>query len=160
MKPVGNGMSVPVVRTLSFFRRIRFVGVRWWHARCGRMEKIAVGGFRGYESCMKMAILMSMLLVALLQGGCETPVLSGTATGAKDLQNVMVGYEKTTYEYPVKVPGTNRWVKIISPEPIDRPLTYDDYLLWQEHGDEALLDPASVEEAQEAASKQNAPNRR
>ncbi|MBC2594402.1 hypothetical protein H5P28_09050 [Ruficoccus amylovorans] len=94
---------------------------------------------------------------ALWMSGCESPVSQGMSTSNKDFQNFMFGYEETTYEYPVQVPGTNRWVKIVSPEPIDHPLTYQDYLDWKA-AQEAQEDKDSP--AVSTGSKVNAPNRK
>lgn len=92
---------------------------------------------------------------ALLTGGCESPISQGIATDGKDMQNFLVGYEETTYEYPVQVPGTNRWVKIESDQPIDHPVTYEDYLAWKAQQE------GQIEETPESGtSKVNAPNRK
>ena len=106
---------------------------------------------------MKIASVLIVGLLAsgaVIMGGCESPVSQGMSTGGKDFQNAMFGYEETTYEYPVQVPGTNRWVKIVSNEPIDHPLTYEDYLAWKAEQD------GQVEEPEAHASKVNAPNRK
>ncbi len=95
---------------------------------------------------------------ALMLGGCGSPVSQDMSTGGKDFQNAMFGYEETTYEYPVQVPGTNRWVKIVSKEPIDRPVTYEDYLTWkaQQEGTAEESEPQTAPQS----SKVNAPNRK
>lgn len=68
----------------------------------------------------------------LLMAGCGSPVADSVGLAGQQLQRGIVGYEKETFHYPVQVPGSNRFVYIVSGEPINRPLTYDDYLAWKE----------------------------
>ncbi|WP_309382470.1 hypothetical protein [Cerasicoccus frondis] len=50
-------------------------------------------------------------------------------------QRAVVGYEVEDYEYPIRVPGSNRYVTMKTKEPLDEPPTYDDYLAWKSSQD-------------------------
>ncbi len=75
---------------------------------------------------------MGAAFFLLLTAGCRSPVVDSVGLAGQQLQRGIVGYEKETFHYPVQVPGSNRFVYIVSEEPIDRPVTYDDYLAWKE----------------------------
>lgn len=67
----------------------------------------------------------------LLMAGCSSPVADSVGLAGQEIKRGVVGYEKVTYQYPVQVPGSNRFVYIVSEEPINRPVTYEDYLAWK-----------------------------
>lgn len=78
--------------------------------------------------------LLSALLIggaAAAFSGCSQPVAGGVTTLGAETQRALVGYEKTTYVYPVQVPGTNRYVEMRTKEPLNSEPTYEDYLEWK-----------------------------
>ncbi len=83
--------------------------------------------------------------LGLLCGLCLLVGLSGCNRGVpvgdkfqlmgEQTQRAVVGYEVEDYEYPIRVPGSNRYVTMKTKEPLDEPPTYDDYLAWKSSQD-------------------------
>lgn len=71
------------------------------------------------------------LTAGLLLTGCTLPLTDSAALGAQRTQRALVGYDKTSYHYPVAVPNTNRSVEIVTNEPLGFTPTYQDYLDWK-----------------------------
>ncbi|WP_309399927.1 hypothetical protein [Cerasicoccus maritimus] len=82
-----------------------------------------------------IVIFTSGLLLGAIAGltGCanDVPVADKFELAGAQTQRAVVGYEKVDYEYPIRVPGSNRYVTMKSKEPLDEPPTYDDYLDWK-----------------------------
>jgi len=78
--------------------------------------------------------IVSAVVLGLFLVGCSRsqPVTDQVVLAAEQTQRGLVGYEDVNYEYPVRVPGTNRYVTMTSKEPLDNPPTYDDYLAWKQ----------------------------
>ncbi len=72
--------------------------------------------------------------LAVLLGACARPLADSTQLAAERTGQAVVGYERSSYVYPVAVPGSNRHVTIVTREPVNRPLTYEDYLAWEATG--------------------------
>lgn len=78
-----------------------------------------------------LPLMLTVLLGACLLSACTLPLTDSVALGAENTQRALVGYDKASYHYPIQVPGTNRYVEIISPEPLGFSPTYDDYKDWK-----------------------------
>lgn len=78
------------------------------------------------------AVTLGATLV-LIFAGCSRsqPVTDQVVLAAEQTQRGLVGYEEVDYVYPVRVPGSNRYVEMTSKEPLEQPPTYDDYLAWK-----------------------------
>lgn len=76
---------------------------------------------------------LALLLTAVVSSGCSRsqPVADQVVLAGEQTQRGLVGYEVVDYEYPIRVPGTNRYVTMKTKEPLDQPPTYDDYLAWK-----------------------------
>lgn len=79
-------------------------------------------------------IWLLIVCVGLGLVGCSRsqPVADQVVLAAEQTQRGLVGYEVEEYSYPVRVPGSNRYVTMTTKEPLDQPPTYDDYLAWRD----------------------------
>lgn len=73
-------------------------------------------------------------LLGWLLAGCSRaqPVTGQVVLAAEQTQRGIVGYEDVEYQYPIRVPGTYRYVEMTSRGPLNQPPTYDDYLSWKQ----------------------------
>ncbi len=83
------------------------------------------------DSLFSSIVCATLLTSSALFCGCSQPVADSVTLGAEQTQRGLVGYDETSYEYPVKEPGTNRYVTIAVPEPLGYEPTYEDYLKWK-----------------------------
>lgn len=79
----------------------------------------------------RFALLFLCLGLGLAGCSRSQPVVDQVVLSAEQTQRGLVGYEEVAYEYPIRVPGTNRYVTMTSEVPLAQPPTYDDYLAWQ-----------------------------
>lgn len=83
--------------------------------------------------CGIVSLALGLLLLVLV--ACSRPLADSAALAGERSKQAVVGYERSSYVYSVKVPGSNRHVSIVTREPVDRPLDYEDYLYWKKHGE-------------------------
>lgn len=83
------------------------------------------------DALLPSVVSSALLGLSALLFGCTQPVSDSVTLGAEQTERALAGYNETSYEYPVQVPNTNRYVSIVVPEPLDYKPDYEDYLKWK-----------------------------
>ncbi|WOO43332.1 hypothetical protein [Rubellicoccus peritrichatus] len=56
------------------------------------------------------------------------------ALSGQETKRALVGYDETTYVYPVRVPGSRQTVRIVTDKPLSYEPDYEDFLVWHATG--------------------------
>ena len=83
----------------------------------------------------QLSVVFSAIIAAsIFLGGCSRPLTDTIALSGEQTQRALVGYDETTYVYPVRVPGSTQTVRIITDKPLNYKPDYDDFLVWHATG--------------------------
>lgn len=83
-------------------------------------------------------------VVLTFLSGCSRPLADSIALSGQETKRALVGYDETTYVYPVRVPGSRQTVRIVTEKPLTYEPDYEDFLVWQSTGKAPEKDASSA----------------